>query len=146
MNETGAPETSESVTSFQSSSCTLSTSAQPFLQGWALVDNVQDEDWNDVTLSLVSGAPVSFIQDLQQPRYKRRPVVGMPDDVTVAPQIPQASLGTTLGFASGGGVIEGVVKDMNGSAITNAEIRATQTSTGAEITATTDANGRYRLR
>src|SRR6266498_742502 len=124
----------------------LDAKSKPFLQGWALVDNVQDEDWNDVTLSLVSGAPVSFIQDLQQPRYKRRPVVGMPDDVTIAPQIPQASLGTTLGFASGGGVIEGVVKDMNGSAITNAEIRATQTSTGAEITATTDANGRYRLR
>src|SRR5262245_34734954 len=124
----------------------LDAKSKPFLQGWALVDNVQDEDWNDVTLSLVSGAPVSFIQDLQQPRYKQRPVVGMPDDVTVTPQIPQASLGTTLGFASGGGVIEGAVKDPNGSAIANATIRVTQTSTGAEITATTDANGRYRLR
>jgi hypothetical protein len=124
----------------------LDAKSKPFLQGWALVDNVQDEDWNEVTLSLVSGAPVSFIQDLQQPRYKQRPVVGMPDDVTVAPQIPQASLGTTLGFASGGGVIEGAVKDPNGSAIANATIRAAQTSTGAEITATTDANGRYRLR
>jgi len=124
----------------------LDAKSKPFLQGWALVDNVQDEDWNDVTLSLVSGAPVSFIQDLQQPRYKQRPVIGMPDDVTVAPQIPQASLGTTPGFASGGAAIEGAVKDANGSAITNATIRATQTSTGAEITATTDANGRYRLR
>jgi hypothetical protein len=124
----------------------LDAKSKPFLQGWALVDNVQDEDWNDVTLSLVSGAPVSFIQDLQQPRYKQRPVIGMPDDVTVAPQIPQASLGTTLGFASSGAAIEGVVKDPNGSAITNATIKATQTSTGAEITATTDANGRYRLR
>jgi carboxypeptidase family protein len=124
----------------------LDAKSKPFLQGWALVDNVQDEDWNDVTLSLVSGAPVSFIQDLQQPRYKQRPVVGMPDDVSVAPQIPQASLGTTLGFASGGGAIEGVVRDMAGAALPNATIRATQTSTGAEITATTDANGRYRLR
>src|SRR5262245_37504437 len=124
----------------------LDAKSKPFLQGWALVDNVQDEDWNDVTLSLVSGAPVSFIQDLQQPRYKRRPVVGMPDDVTVAPQIPQASLGTTLGFASGGAAIEGVVKDMTGAVLPNATVKATQTSTGAEITATTDANGRYRLR
>jgi hypothetical protein len=124
----------------------LDAKSKPFMQGWALVDNVQDEDWNDVTLSLVSGAPVSFIQDLQQPRYKQRPVVAMPDDVTVAPQIPQASLGATLGFTSSGGAIEGAVKDMNGSAITNATISATQTSTGAEITATTDANGRYRLR
>src|SRR5262245_43675238 len=124
----------------------LDAKSKPFLQGWALVDNVQDEDWNDVTLSLVSGSPVSFIQDLQQPRYKRRPVVGMPDDVSVAPQIPQASLGTTLGFTSGGGAIEGVVRDMNGSAIPNATIRATNTSTGAELTATTDSEGRYRLR
>src|SRR5215813_13614145 len=124
----------------------IDAKSKPFLQGWALVDNVQDEDWNEVTLSLVSGAPISFIQDLQQPRYKRRPVVEMPDDVTVAPQIPQASLGATLGFTSGGGAIEGVVRDMNGSAIPNATIKATQTSTGAEITATTDANGRYRLR
>src|SRR5215813_802100 len=124
----------------------LDAKSKPFLQGWALVDNVQDEDWNDVTLSLVSGAPVSFIQDLQQPRYKQRPVVGMPDDVTVAPQIPQASLGTTLGFASGGAAIEGVIKDMTGAALPNATVKATQTSTGAEITATTDSNGRYRLR
>jgi hypothetical protein len=124
----------------------LDAKSKPFLQGWALVDNVQDEDWNDVTLSLVSGAPVSFIQDLQQPRYKQRPVVGMPDDVTVAPQIPQASLGTTLGFASGGAAIEGVVKDMTGAVLPNATVKATQTSTGAEITATTDTNGRYRLR
>jgi hypothetical protein len=56
----------------------LDAKSKPFLQGWALVDNVQDEGWNDVTLSLVSGAPVSFIQDLQQPRYKRRPVGGGP--------------------------------------------------------------------
>ncbi|HEV2666667.1 MAG TPA: carboxypeptidase regulatory-like domain-containing protein [Blastocatellia bacterium] len=124
----------------------LDAKSKPFLQGWVLVDNVQDEDWNEVTLSLVSGAPVSFIQDLQQPRYKQRPVVGMPDDVTVAPQIPQASLGTTLGFASGGAAIEGVVKDMTGAALPSATVKATQTSNGAEITATTDANGRYRLR
>ncbi len=70
----------------------------------------------------------------------------MPDDVTVAPQIPQASLGTTLGFTSGGGAIEGAVKDMTGAALPNATIKATHTSTGAEITATTDANGHYRLR
>src|SRR5215510_7895515 len=124
----------------------LDAKSKPFLQGWALVDNVQDEDWNDVTLSLVSGAPISFIQDLQQPRYKQRPVIGMPDDVSVAPQIPQPSLDAPLGFASGGGAIEGVVKDMTGSAIANATIKATLTSTGAEITATTDASGRYRLR
>lgn len=125
----------------------LDAKSKPFLQGWALVDNVQDEDWNDVTLSLVSGAPISFIQDLQQPRFKQRPVVGMPDDVTVAPQIPQASLGTTLGIASSGsGSIEGVVTDSSGAAIRGATLRVRYPATNAEITVTTDYDGRYRVR
>src|SRR6185436_5887080 len=40
---------------------------EPFLQGWAIVENTSDEDWNDVQLSLVSGRPISFIMDLYQP-------------------------------------------------------------------------------
>src|SRR5215475_11286627 len=100
----------------------LDAESKLFLQGLALVDNVQDEDWNEVTLSLVSGAPVSFIQDLQQPRYKQRPVIGMPGDVSVAPQIPQASLGG-LGFASDGGAVEGVISDTNGAAIAGATVK-----------------------
>ena len=47
----------------------------PFLQGWALVENTTDEDWMNVKLSLVSGRPVSFIQDLYQPLYVPRPTV-----------------------------------------------------------------------
>src|SRR5438477_1814418 len=37
---------------------------KPLLQGWAIVDNTVGEDWNDVELSLVAGAPHSFIQQL----------------------------------------------------------------------------------
>ena len=58
----------------------------PFFQGWAIVDNVSDEDWEDVSLSLVSGSPISFVQKLQRPFYKYRPVVPLPTDVNVAPQ------------------------------------------------------------
>jgi hypothetical protein len=70
----------------------------------------------------------------------------MPEDVTVAPSVPQASLGTTLGFARGGGGLEGVVKDMSGAVIPNATVRVTETGSGAELTASTDAHGRYKLR
>ncbi len=42
---------------------------KPYLQGWALVENTTDEDWNGVRLGLVSGRPISFIQDLYQPLY-----------------------------------------------------------------------------
>jgi hypothetical protein len=56
---------------------------KPYLQGWAHVENTTDEDWKDVRLSLVSGRPVSFIQDLYQPLYIPRPVVG--PDVVASP-------------------------------------------------------------
>jgi hypothetical protein len=45
------------------------------LQGWAIVENQTDTDWNDVALSLVSGRPISFVQDLYQPLYIERPTV-----------------------------------------------------------------------
>ncbi len=57
--------------------------SKPYLQGWALVENSTDEDWKGVSLSLVSGRPVSFIQDLYQPLYIPRPVVG--PDIVASP-------------------------------------------------------------
>lgn len=46
-----------------------------FLQGWAVVENTSDEDWNNVRMALVSGRPISFQMDLYQPLYVPRPVV-----------------------------------------------------------------------
>ncbi|MES2459914.1 MAG: hypothetical protein V4671_04965, partial [Armatimonadota bacterium] len=63
---------------------------KPYIQGWALVENTTDEDWNKVTLSLVSGRPISFIQDMYQPLYLPRPVV--PQDVIASPY-PQVAEG-----------------------------------------------------
>ena len=46
-----------------------------FLQGWAIVENTTDDDWTGVELALVSGRPISFIQNLYEPLYVQRPVV-----------------------------------------------------------------------
>jgi len=46
-----------------------------FIQGWAIVENISDNDWTRVNLALVSGRPISFIQDLYTPLYLPRPVV-----------------------------------------------------------------------
>lgn len=48
------------------------------LQGWAVVENTTDEDWNNIRLDLVSGAPVSFAMDLYQPLYNPRPILPYP--------------------------------------------------------------------
>jgi hypothetical protein len=66
--------------------------AKAFLQGWAIVDNTVGEDWNDVKLSLVSGTPQSFIQNISQPYYTRRPVIPLPESVMLTPQAHEASM------------------------------------------------------
>ncbi len=59
--------------------------AKPQIQGWAVVDNTQDEDWENVQLSLISGLPVSFMHDLYTPRYIRRPEVQVQETTGVLP-------------------------------------------------------------
>lgn len=70
----------------------LSDKGRPLLQGWAIVDNTIGEDWSGVQLSLVAGAPQSFIQNISQPYYGQRPVVPMPRSVSMAPQTHQETL------------------------------------------------------
>ena len=53
----------------------LDEKEKPYLQGWAIVENTSDDDWDNVKLSLVSGRPISFTMDLYQPLYTTRPVV-----------------------------------------------------------------------
>lgn len=57
------------------------------MQGWAIVENTTDEDWNNVSLSLVSGRPVSFRMDLYEPLYMGRPEVPVPTIPGVMPRI-----------------------------------------------------------
>jgi hypothetical protein len=65
---------------------------KPLLQGWAIVDNTIGEDWKDVQLSLIAGAPQSFIQDISQPLYGRRPVVPLPQAAMLTPQTQEATM------------------------------------------------------
>jgi hypothetical protein len=62
-------------------------SGQPMLEGWAIVDNTTGEDWSNVRLSLVSGKPISFIGELYDPKYIKRPEGDLPEDQAVAPTL-----------------------------------------------------------
>lgn len=68
-----------------------------FLQGWAIVENTGDEDWQNLSLSLVSGRPISFTMDLATPRYLRRPEVQTAVTAGPAPQTYDQNLDDLTG-------------------------------------------------
>jgi len=130
---------------------------KPLLQGWAIVDNTIGEDWKDVQLALVAGAPQSFIQDISQPFYARRPVVPLPESVMLTPQSHEATvevdrLEQFANLASGVAgsshattSLEGVVKDPSGSMVSGARITVRNEETGVSQVTTTDSRGHYRF-
>ena len=146
---------------------------KPLLQGWAIVDNTIGEDWKDVQLSLVAGAPQSFIQDISQPFYSRRPVVALPESIMLTPQSHEATItngspnlnaqfttgsGSGVGSGSGGGMgggvfrsangstgLSGLVKDPSGAGVSGAHVTVRNEETGVAQEATTDRQGRYRF-
>jgi hypothetical protein len=63
------------------------------VQGWAVVDNTVGADWDNVQLSLVAGAPQSFIQPLSQPLYSRRPEIPIATAEQTTPQTHEAAEG-----------------------------------------------------
>ena len=112
---------------------------KPMLEGWAIVDNTVGEDWENVDLSLVAGAPQSFIQHISRPYYVQRPVVPLPDRVLMSPQTHQSALGT-----SGAGAMSGTVTDSSGGVLPGVSVRVSR-GNAAVANTMTDSGGRYRI-
>jgi hypothetical protein len=112
---------------------------EALLQGWAIVDNTVGEDWNNVELSLVSGAPQLFIQQLSQPYYARRPVVPLPQ---LAELMPQTHEGAMLGGLTS---ISGVITDPTGAVIPNVSVTLLTSSGLSAGSVVTDGQGRYQF-
>ena len=139
---------------------------KPLLQGWAIVDNTIGEDWKDVQLSLVAGAPQSFIQNISQPFYARRPVIALPQSVMLTPQSHEATVnaGATAteqlgmngrnvtdlvqlapGTSNARTSLSGVVKDPSGGVVPGARVTVRNEETGVSQVAITDSRGNYRF-
>jgi Carboxypeptidase regulatory-like domain len=116
------------------------TGANPLLQGWAIVDNTVGEDWDKVELSLVAGAPQSFIQNLSQPYYARRPVVPLPGAMTTTPQTYESTL------IPGGPRLTGTVTDPSGAVVAGASVKAFDPGGALAGETSTNAAGVYELR
>jgi len=110
---------------------------KPLLQGWAIVDNTVGEDWNDVELSLVAGAPHSFIQQLSEPYYGRRPVVPLPESVELSPQTHGAAM------TGGNGTLVGTVTDPTGAVVSGATVRLLNENNTPVAQNVSDSAGHY---
>jgi hypothetical protein len=77
----------------------LGKDGKPYLQGWAIVENPSDEDWNNVGMALISGRPISFQMDLYQPLYVPRPVVEPELFASLRPPTYDANMDRAAGVA-----------------------------------------------
>ncbi len=102
---------------------TPATKQTATLQGWSVVDNTTGADWINVQLSLIAGAPQSFIQPLSVPYYSRRPEIGLPQEAQLTPQthesgdelaeakaVPMAGVAGMAGMGSGGNFGGGIAR------------------------------------
>jgi len=68
------------------------------IQGWAIVENTTDEDWNNVKIGLVAGRPMTFQMDLYDPLFVPRPMVEPDLFASLRPPLYQGGLNPTVGM------------------------------------------------
>ncbi|MDI1228010.1 MAG: DUF4139 domain-containing protein [bacterium] len=64
------------------------------LQGWAVIENMTASDWANVDLTLVSGNPVTFRQNLYESYYVQRPEIPVQVFGRVMPRVDQGTVAT----------------------------------------------------
>lgn len=106
------------------------------LQGWAVVDNVSGEAWNDVNLTLVVGSPLSFRYNLHTPHNVERPDLSSrlpqvadappPPDVGYAEAAPSvgASVQEAMESEYGGLAMRGAGEGGGGSGLGRAKVKS----------------------
>jgi hypothetical protein len=130
--------------------------ANALLEGWAVIDNTSNDDWTGISLTLVSGLPVSFINPLYQPIYVARPTAQLKTDRAWQPKIHGGAVEYLRGNEPllaaayepaeiGTGSIRGRVTDMTGAAIPNTEVIARRGASGRPYRAVTCTYGEYVL-
>ncbi len=112
--------------------------SKPLLQGWAIVDNTTGSDWTSVELSLVAGAPQSFVQEISQPYYGQRPVVPLPSNILRSPQTHQPVLESEVNAIVAGQALDSTTeaeeeRSLAESVTVHAQTPTVQTSTARLI-------------
>src|SRR5262245_47337515 len=79
------------------------------IQGWAQIDNPTGETWDNVTVSLLSGAPVSFVMNLYDPLYTSRSTVAVPGGQVAAPRQYESAVNVARDSLTAGGTVGGII-------------------------------------
>lgn len=72
---------------------------QGVLQGWAVIENMSGQDWQDVELTLASGNPVTFRQALYSAYYVDRPEIPVEVLGRILPPADTGSVGLEMDVA-----------------------------------------------
>lgn len=80
-------------TSYRLTAPDAGAAGKGLMQGWAILENLSGKDWKDVQLTLVSGNPVTFRQQLYTAYFVNRPEVPVEVLGRVLPPPDQGSLG-----------------------------------------------------
>ncbi len=75
--------------------------SEPVLQAFAIVSNQTDMNWRHISLHLLGGKPISFIEDLYRPLYLPRQVAALPPGVSFSPQTYGNSWGPVVPLRAG---------------------------------------------
>jgi hypothetical protein len=63
---------------------TVNDENEILMQGWGIIENVLDEDWEGVKLTLASGVPISFKYDSYSPLWISRPLISRGQDLNTS--------------------------------------------------------------
>jgi hypothetical protein len=89
----------------------LAKDGSNILQGWALLHNDTDEDWNQVRVELVNGHPDSFLYPLAVPRYASRSLVTPENELSTVPQLLDTTADALWGDHVEGGSVSSAYGD-----------------------------------
>lgn len=120
------------------------------LQGWAILDNPTDLDLVDVSVSFVAGHPISFVTELYDPAYVRRPRVGVDSGPAVLPPADEgafapAPAARSFADADEGVAAESAADDAAGPDLAGAGVAATTQGTDRGATFEYRADGPVTL-
>ena len=84
------------------------TELQSRLQGWAILENASGQDWEDVELTILSGDPVTFRQNIYSNYYVLRPEVPIEVVSNFVPNMDEGDIAErqVVRLEEGGGVLQ----------------------------------------